>query len=153
MLIRCACNACRYGNWEYHYVGRPAIGYWSGGWGGCGPGYWGNSYYPGMPVPLSVCDWHAALLCSTGAFCAPLWESVLSSRLWTLEWRLGRSWLRNTGETASTQVCRLVFAQWICMVLRMGSSHPLWALTFDMAESNYHPWSCNRVENPHHSLC
>ena len=43
---------CRYGDWQYHYVGRPALGYWSGGWGGYGPNYWGNSYYPGaQPAP------------------------------------------------------------------------------------------------------
>ena len=40
---------CRYGNWEYHYVGLPVFGAWGGGWGGYGPNYWCNSYNPGAP--------------------------------------------------------------------------------------------------------
>ena len=38
---------CRYGDWQYHYVGRPAFREWGGGWGGYGPNYWGNSYNRG----------------------------------------------------------------------------------------------------------
>lgn len=38
---------CRYGNWEYNHVGLPVIGSWGGGWGGYGPGYWGNSFASG----------------------------------------------------------------------------------------------------------
>ena len=126
MLTRCACNACRYGDWEYHYVGRPAIGYWSGGWGGCGPGYWGNSYYPGMPVTLSVCAWHAPLPCSPGASCAALWESVClffhpARGLWNRG--LGGHGSEMLGKQLATLVCRLVFV----LVDMHGAAHALFS--------------------------
>ncbi len=51
----------RYGNWQYHYVGLPVIGYWGGGWGGYGAGYWGNSYYDSGELSCFRAAWQDKL--------------------------------------------------------------------------------------------
>lgn len=66
----------RYGDWQYHRVGLPVIGSWSGGWGGYGPGYWGNSYYNRGEHPQLSTQWRGSpvlllpmlrQLCATGS--------------------------------------------------------------------------------------